>query len=530
MTRSAPFAIALCLTLCLTLQVRDAQACSCIASDVVSSYGMSSDVAVARVVWGAQVGGTQWYIARVRLPLKGCLTKGAWLYVKTNVSSAACGVTLKVGHTYLLNGNASKELFGVPVLSIGSCLTQKKVSALTKTERKWLSKRYVCCGEKCLCATGKPPVSCFVDPCSVAAPCPSGDCQSNYCGGCNAEFYDAGGFLVCGPCESDKDCSFGQTCSDGKCQAECFADADCGADSWCSPTMDGKKQCKPFQQEGDWCGGFTPVWAQSKCAPSLICTDVPEFIADAPGICRKKCKENSNCDKDQYCGSGGVCRDDATCWKGDDCEADGNDYVMIDCIGYGSCNDDKLCEWKCGEGPPKWYSTCGNPVCGPDDAPPAGTPPCMFGQKQGADCKTEGALCDAKLGCGAALVCATSDPKAAPGGCPISKLEYKNQVRYLNDAQLATLYREVLDMKIASWVYKGGPPSAAPRLGFIIDDNPKSASVAADGQQVDLYAYATMAMAALKVQAKQIDSLTERVETLTQRLERQRSCTEARQP
>ena len=47
-------------------------------------------------------------------------------------------------------------------------------------------------------------VNCLVDPCSVAT-CPNypqANCRANYCGGCNAEFYDASGALI-SDCEGE---------------------------------------------------------------------------------------------------------------------------------------------------------------------------------------------------------------------------------------------------------------------------------------------------------------------------------------
>ena len=39
-------------------------------------------------------------------------------------------------------------------------------------------------------------VNCFQDPCTVADPCGTNQCEANYCGGCNADFYDLNGDLV----------------------------------------------------------------------------------------------------------------------------------------------------------------------------------------------------------------------------------------------------------------------------------------------------------------------------------------------
>jgi len=67
----------------------------------------------------------------------------------------------------------------------------------------------------------------------------------------------------------------------------------------------------------------------------------------------------------------------------------------------------------------RWHSTCGDPACGPNSDDPTGETPCSDGQAEGAACEDEGALCDGAVGCGANLICASSDPKQVEGGCPI---------------------------------------------------------------------------------------------------------------
>ena len=67
--------------------------------------------------------------------------------------------------------------------------------------------------------------------------------------------------------------------------------------------------------------------------------------------------------------------------------------------------------------PPRWYFTCGDPVCGGHQIP-AGMPPCTF-ETPGEACHPEGAQCDPVDECNRHLVCATRDPVEAPGGCPI---------------------------------------------------------------------------------------------------------------
>ena len=52
------------------------------------------------------------------------------------------------------------------------------------------------------CADGTDPVACFVNPCDVNA-CPAypdAECVADYCGGCNARFYDEDGTEVTEDC------------------------------------------------------------------------------------------------------------------------------------------------------------------------------------------------------------------------------------------------------------------------------------------------------------------------------------------
>ena len=56
-----------------------------------------------------------------------------------------------------------------------------------------------------VCPPGQPPVNCFVDPCQFGT-CPAhpdATCVADYCGGCNARFFDEDGNEVtdtCGRC------------------------------------------------------------------------------------------------------------------------------------------------------------------------------------------------------------------------------------------------------------------------------------------------------------------------------------------
>ncbi len=68
------------------------------------------------------------------------------------------------------------------------------------------------------CPPDVPIVRCIADPCVVSS-CPNipnVKCESNYCGGCNAVFYDAEGNDVTAGCVD------GPTCDDGSALVLCF--------------------------------------------------------------------------------------------------------------------------------------------------------------------------------------------------------------------------------------------------------------------------------------------------------------------
>ncbi len=161
---------------------------------------------------------------------------------------------------------------------------------------------------------------------------------------------------------------------------------------------------------------------------------------------------------------------------------------------------------------PQWYFTCGDPVCEghrPDPAVPA----CSF-QDPGESCLPEGATCDPVDDCNRRLVCATSDPAQQPGGCPISSARFKRDIDYLSESELRELYGELRRFRLATYRYRAAGPADRQHLGFIIEDVGTSAAVDAKHDRVDLYGYASMAVAALQVQAAQIESLQAEVAAL----------------
>jgi hypothetical protein len=140
----------------------------------------------------------------------------------------------------------------------------------------------------------------------------------------------------------------------------------------------------------------------------------------------------------------------------------------------------------------------------------------MPDQADGASCSPLGRLCDPDSPCNVLLVCTTADPTHG-GECPISRRAYKDDVRYLDDAERGRLRDELMGFKLATWRYKDAPAERR-HLGFVIDDVEPSA--AAERDHVDLYGYTSMAVAALQMQARQIDALERKVAALRAALDR----------
>ncbi|PIQ23761.1 hypothetical protein COW36_20495 [bacterium (Candidatus Blackallbacteria) CG17_big_fil_post_rev_8_21_14_2_50_48_46] len=163
----------------------------------------------------------------------------------------------------------------------------------------------------------------------------------------------------------------------------------------------------------------------------------------------------------------------------------------------------------------KWYTTCGAPVCGaPNSTPGANT----CGDKQeGMACSQAGASCDLGNDCQQKLVCASSDPKLQPGGCPISKAEFKHKIETVTPAARARLAQKLQNLPLVTWQYRF-EPQGPQRLGFMINKHTPQELVKPDGNSVDLYGYLSLAVAALQEQQSQIQTLENRIQTLEKQL------------
>lgn len=160
-----------------------------------------------------------------------------------------------------------------------------------------------------------------------------------------------------------------------------------------------------------------------------------------------------------------------------------------------------------------WFANCGDPVCQGYGGPFPGVAACST-EMAGDSCSPAGAECDLQNDCNQRLVCASDDPQQQPGGCPISKREVKRDIVYLDDAARERLRAEAVAMKLATWRYRTESPEARPHLGFVIDDQPTSPAVRADGERVDLYGYTSLALAALQAQDAEITELRAEIAAL----------------
>ena len=160
------------------------------------------------------------------------------------------------------------------------------------------------------------------------------------------------------------------------------------------------------------------------------------------------------------------------------------------------------------------FLTCGDPACR-GYIGDSGTPLCTD-EKPGNLCAVEGQLCDPKDDCNAMIVCAKTDPRMQPARCPISRRRFKLDVRYLEHADLARYRDDLLSIRLATYRYRLDPDKE--RLGFMIDDQEDSSAVDARRDMVDLYGYTSMAVAAIQLQAQEIEALKEEVAKLKKRL------------
>lgn len=164
----------------------------------------------------------------------------------------------------------------------------------------------------------------------------------------------------------------------------------------------------------------------------------------------------------------------------------------------------------------RFYDTCGDIVC--NQFRRDNTVPLCSTQKNGDSCGTEGERCQIDNDtCNTHLICAASDPTISSGvACPISRRETKRDIHYLGADELAGYRKQLLGMKLATWRYKHDPSKE--RLGFIIDDHPTSPAVDGARDIVDLYGYTSLAVATVQSQAREIEALKLKLDTIEAKL------------
>ncbi|MCK6573592.1 hypothetical protein L6V77_21130 [Myxococcota bacterium] len=290
------------------------------------------------------------------------------------------------------------------------------------------------------------------------------------------------------------------------------------------------------------CDGPNPQGCHTGgCEPGFRCTDDPNICV--PSSCG--CDEDTGqwfCTED--CG-GGLCVPEAGACPGENpqgCVSDGcpeGQYCEVDvdtCASSGCLCDEATGQWVCLPdcgggvcmplGDTRWYLTCGDPVCR-GHQPDPNIPPCDDAMFFGEACATPDVMCDPIDDCNARLVCTDVDPRLGP--CPISKRAYKDDVRYLPPTEVDAKASALLSVKLAEYRYTRETPGGKAHLGFIIDDGVPGDALRPSGDQVDLYGYTSLAVAALQAQARQIATLEARLAQLEAELgARSGTCAPAR--
>lgn len=130
--------------------------------------------------------------------------------------------------------------------------------------------------------------------------------------------------------------------------------------------------------------------------------------------------------------------------------------------------------------------------------------------------------------CGPSQTCCSGVPFPEPtcingNMCPISQRKHKKDIAYLSEADKQRLSDELLGIPLATYRYKSESAEDRAHLGFIIDDIAPSPAVTPNAERVDMYGYATMSVATLQVQAREIAELRKQVEELKSEIAKSRA-------
>jgi len=234
----------------------------------------------------------------------------------------------------------------------------------------------------------------------------------------------------------------------------------------CQFGKDPRRSCRPSAS----CTGGKWQVSAPKCAP-LPKDTCPATRAAAAG---KQCKV-----KDAYCSYPG----DLVC-------------QCTNCIAYPVAHCSGPLKWKCD-------------VPSADAQCPAGKP------NLGAPCSVEGKKCTYHCGTDGARQCKGKVwTRASSHPCPVSSRRAKRDIVYLTDAQAAAISRELLQVRLATYLYKDPALGAGRHLGFILEDAGRTYAGDPARGQVDLYGYTSMLLATVQSQQKSIRQLRRELRAL----------------
>lgn len=161
--------------------------------------------------------------------------------------------------------------------------------------------------------------------------------------------------------------------------------------------------------------------------------------------------------------------------------------------------------------PPRYFFTCGDPVCRGDATVP-GLQACTS-EQPGDLCAPEGRTCDPVDECNRLITCAVHDPTGMPGGCPISSWQAKGDIVPLDASERTRLFGELRRLPLSTWAYRAARGER--HLGFVIEDLPAgSPAVAPDGGHVDLYGYTSLTAASVQELADRLERMQVEVAAL----------------
>ncbi|MBI3185151.1 MAG: hypothetical protein HYZ28_23695 [Myxococcales bacterium] len=331
-----------------------------------------------------------------------------------------------------------------------------------------------CLDSDCASDPNACPTCCFD---TIAMACVTSCCQNGVCiGNCYC------GTSLCGKCGTSP-----EVCTDGLDNdkdglVDC-ADQDCAQDPSCGTQTKELNCSNGIDDDRD---GAVDC-QDTDCHSSTSCSCTPQGTINC---CYSKCAPNETL----QCLGGNICGYPCTCVpsSADAGVADAGSALS-------------------------WYTTCGDPVCRGWTAK-AGVPLCTT-EKEGNPCSVDGAQCDPQDPCNVLLQCASKDPKQG-GMCPISRARFKEDIELVTKAELLRYHDELMGLPLATYRYKEGLGQNR-HLGFIIDGNESLICVRPERDQVDVYGYTSMAVAALKVQAAQLAELREELASLKASLPRE---------